>query len=236
MDKKRLVPKMSKHRIVLFDNHTVMREGFAQLINHQPDLQVCGQVGNAGAAMELIGELKPDLAILSMSLENTHGIEFIKQIKLRHPNQRILILSMQEESLYGERALRAGANGYVIKQQPTEQVMKAIRNVLRGELYLNERMLSTILAKFISGEPPTGGSEIEQLSHREREVFQLIGHGRKTREIAAELHLSVNTIDTYRAHIKKKLKLNDGMELVRSALHWATKQSKEANAEQFLLP
>jgi DNA-binding NarL/FixJ family response regulator len=224
MSGKRIQNQKRKFQIILVDDHPIMREGFTQLINNEPDLNVCAHVGNATKAFDLIGSLKPDLAIVDIALDGSSGIELIKNVRSRWNNQLLLALSMHEESVYGERALRAGACGYVMKNETTEEIMKAIREVLRGEIYLSKQMRSLVVQKFLNGEPAHGHFGVEQLSDRELEVFQLIGSGRRTSQIAAELHLSIKTVETYRAHIKEKLMLRNGMELVRHAIHWMNNQ------------
>ncbi|MDB6112496.1 MAG: two component transcriptional regulator, LuxR family [Pedosphaera sp.] len=213
-----------KRQIFLVDDHPIMREGFAQLLNHERDLRVCGHAATAAKALESLEILKPDLVIVDIALNGTSGIELIKSIQARRPTQLILALSMHDESIHGERALRAGARGYAMKSEPTEEIMSAIREVLRGEIYLSKRMRSLVVEKFLHADSPPTGSGVAQLSDRELEVFQLIGNGRKTRQIAAQLHLSVKTIETYRAHIKEKLHLQDGTELVRHAVRWMSSQ------------
>jgi DNA-binding NarL/FixJ family response regulator len=213
-----------KHQIFLVDDHPIMREGFAQLLNHEPELHVCGQAATAAQALESLDILKPDLVVVDISLSGTSGLELIKEIHARRPGQLTLALSMHDESVHGERALRAGARGYVMKNEPTEEIMSAIREVLRGEIYLSKRMRSLVVEKFLHSESVPTGSGVAQLSDRELEVFQLIGNGRKTRQIAAQLHLSVKTVETYRAHIKEKLRLEDGTELVRHAVRWMSSQ------------
>ncbi|MDB6023186.1 MAG: two component transcriptional regulator, LuxR family [Pedosphaera sp.] len=220
----KLPPEKSKHRVFLVDDHPIMREGFAQLINHEPGLHVCGCAATPPKALDAIESLKPDLAIIDVSLNGMNGIELIKNILSRRPGQLILTLSMHDESVHGERALRAGARGYVMKNEPTEEIMTAIREVLRGEVYLSKRMRSIVVQKFLNGGGGPGRSGVEELSDRELEVFQLIGGGHKTRQIADQLHLSVKTVETYRAHIKEKLQLKDGMELVRHAVRWTSDQ------------
>ena len=224
MSATKLVPNKRKHQVFLVDDHPIMREGCAQLINHEPDLHVCGCAATAPKALDAIESLKPDLAIVDVSLNGMNGIELIKNIRSRRADQLILTLSMHDESVHGERALRAGARGYVMKNEPTEEIMNAIREVLRGEVYLSKRMRSIVVQKFLNGGSAAGRSGVEGLSDRELEVFQLIGGGNKTRQIATQLHLSVKTVETYRAHIKEKLKLKDGTELVRHAVRWTSEQ------------
>lgn len=209
-----------KHRLYLVEDHPITREGLAQLINYQTDLQVCGQTGRAGQAATEIPVLQPDLVILDISLGGTNGIELIKDLLRGDADLRILMLSTHDESLYAERALRGGARGYVMKHQPTAHVMTAIRQVLSGGVYLSERMRNRLLSKVVGSAPVPVASDIEQLSDRELEVFQLIGEGHSTRRIGANLHLSVSTVETYRAHIKQKLRLENATELVQHAVEW----------------
>jgi DNA-binding NarL/FixJ family response regulator len=223
MSAKTTLPKR-KYRIVLVDDHPVLREGFAELINHEPDLHVCGQAATAASALEAIGTLNPDLAVVDISLSGASGIELLKDIQARQPGQLTLAFSVHDESIHGERALRAGARGYVMKSEPTAEIMAAIREVLRGEIYLSKRMRSLVVEKFLHTDSVARGAGVQHLSDRELEVFQLIGNGRKTRQIAAQLHLSIKTIETYRAHIKDKLGLADGTELVRHAVRWTSSQ------------
>ena len=209
-----------KDRIFLVEDHPVTREGFAQLINFQTDLQVCGQAGTAGQALTDIAALNPDLVIVDISLAGTSGIELIKDLVHLDPILKILVLSTHDESLYAERALRAGARGYVMKQEATKHVMAAIRHVLGGGVYLSERMRNHLLFNVVGGLSATVTSDLHQLSDRELEVFQLIGEGRTTAQIGASLHLSVSTVETYRAHIKEKLRLRNATELVQRAVDW----------------
>ena len=202
------------------EDHPVTREGFAQLLNFQRDLEVCGQAGIAAQALTEIAVLNPDLVIVDISLAGTSGIELIKDLVSRHPILKILVLSMHDESLYAERALRAGARGYVMKQAATEHVMAAIRHVLGGGVYLSERMRNHLLLHVVGRLSAAGASDLDRLSDRELEVFQLIGEGRTTAQIGASLHLSVSTVETYRAHIKEKLRLRNATELVQHAVDW----------------
>jgi DNA-binding NarL/FixJ family response regulator len=218
----------AKRRLFLVEDHPVTREGFAQLINYQADLEVCGQEGTAARAIAEIERLKPDLVIVDLSLAESNGLELIKDLKSRLPALPLLVLSTHDESLYAERAVRAGALGYVMKQAPTSEVMSAIRATLRGEVYLSETMRTRLVHKQLAGGAPTGvgeHSEVEALSDRELEVFELLGHGHTTRKIAARLHLSVSTVETHRAHIKSKLKLSNALDLVRSAVAWINRQA-----------
>ena len=211
---------VSKRTVFIVDDHAIVRQGLALLINREPDLTVCGDAEEAGAALRLIEELKPDLVMVDISLNGPDGLDLLKTIRTRDPNLPVLILSMMDELLYAERGLRAGANGYIMKQQATEQVLVAIRRILGGEIYLSERMANKMLHLFVGGSPAPQASPIADLTDRELEVFRLIGEGHGTRQIADELHLSVKTVESYQAHIKEKLLLKNGRELVQRAIQW----------------
>ena len=223
--KKTIAPK-SKQRIFLVDDHPITREGLARLINHERDLEVCGQANTAAKAVTDIEPLKPDLVVVDVSLTTgASGLELIKDLAARHPRLRMLALSTHDEALYAERALRAGAKGYVMKQEPTEKVMAAIRQVLAGGIFLSDAMKDRLLRKITQSGSAPSASEIERLSDRELEVYRLIGQGRGTRQIADELHLSMSTVETYRTHIKEKLHLSSASELVRRAVEWVHSQA-----------
>jgi len=209
-----------KRGVLIVDDHPIVRQGLAQLIDQEHDLRVCGQAEDAHGAMQAIKELNPDLAVVDISLKDTSGIELIKDIKVHFPGLPVLTLSMHDEGVYAERALRAGARGYVMKQEATERVVTAIRRVLSGEMYVSESVAAKMVSKLVAGPAQTGGSPVDRLSDRELEVFRLIGAGYGTREMAEKLHLSVKTIETYRAHIKEKLDLVDANELLRTAINW----------------
>jgi DNA-binding NarL/FixJ family response regulator len=213
----------TKRRLFLVEDHPVTREGFAQLINYQPDLQVCGQAGTAAKALGGIEALKPDLAIVDICLAESNGLELIKHLKQLRPDLPVLVLSTHDEALYGQRALRAGARGYVMKQAPTSEVMGAIRTVLNGGIYLSEAMRSRVVEEHVRGPAARPSTDVGTLSDRELEVFELIGHGHTTSRIAAKLRVSVSTVETHRAHIKQKLTLHNGMELVRRAVEWVNR-------------
>jgi DNA-binding NarL/FixJ family response regulator len=212
---------VQKNRIFIVDDHTMFREGLRQLIEREPDFIVCGDAADAAEALRGIGELKPDLVIVDISLNGASGIDLIKSIKERCEDLPVLVVSMHEETLYAERALRAGAMGYVMKQQPAKTVKTAIRKVLAGNMHLSERMATTMLSKFMHGSPSDAPvSPIESLSDRELEVFRMLGLGKGTRQIAAELELSVATINSFRNRIKDKLKLKTSTEVMLHAIHW----------------
>jgi DNA-binding NarL/FixJ family response regulator len=209
-----------KKTVLVVDDHPLMRQGLALLINQQQDMQVCGEAEEAQAAMQAITQLRPDIMILDISLKGPDGIELLKNIRATDPDLPVLILSMHDEAIYAERALRARANGYIMKQEATEKVLVAVRRILGGEVYLSERMSNKMLQQYIGGAPNAIQSRIASLSDRELEVFRRIGEGCATREIAEELHLSVKTVETYQAHIKDKLALRSGRELIQHAIQW----------------
>ena len=213
----------NKARIIIVDDHPIVREGLKNLINHEKDLIVCQQVENARQAMKAISKLKPDMVIVDISLKEENGLELIKDIRSQYPSMPILALSMHDESLYAERALRAGARGYIMKQQAVENIVKAIHRVLSDQLYVSDKIMSKVMHKLVKGKLDINGSAIDHLSDRELEVFLLIGKGHGTRQIAKQLYLSVKTIETYRAHIKEKLALNNAAELLQHAIQWVNK-------------
>ena len=210
----------AKKTVLVVDDHPLMRQGLALLINQQQDMQVCGEAQEAQAAMHAIAQLRPDIMILDISLNGPDGLDILKNIRATNPDLPVLILSMHDEAIYAERALRARANGYIMKQEATEKVLVAVRRILNGEVYLSERMSNKMLQQYIGGAPSMIQSRIASLSDRELEVFRLIGEGRGTREIAEELHLSIKTVETYQAHIKEKLALRSGRELIQHAIQW----------------
>jgi DNA-binding NarL/FixJ family response regulator len=216
----------NKTAILIVDDHPIIRQGLTELINQEIDLTVCGEAEEAHRAMQAIKSLKPDIVIVDISLKQTSGMELIKDIKAQYPNLAVLALSMHDESLYAERALRAGAKGYIMKAEATEKVVTAIRKVMSGQIYVSDRMAAKMVRKLVSSEPDVGASAIERLSDRELEVFHLIGQGYGTRQIAERLHLSIKTIETYRAHIKEKLNLADAAELLQYAIQWVSSQRK----------
>jgi DNA-binding NarL/FixJ family response regulator len=209
-----------KSRIIIVDDHPLFREGLSQMINRNPDLSVCGEAADAAGALKAVAELEPDLVLVDISLAGTNGIDLIKNLKAKYDDLPVLVVSMHDESLYAERALRAGAMGYVMKQEPAKVVKSAIMKVLGGEMFLSERMSSSMLAKLMRGktEPPV--SPIENLSDRELEVFQMLGQGKGTRQIAEELDLTIPTINSFRARIKEKLQLKNSSEMVLHAIQW----------------
>ena len=209
-----------KRTVLIVDDHPIVRQGLAQLINQEKDLEVCGQAEDAYEAMQAIRQLQPDMVIVDIGLKDTSGMELIKDLKVQYPDLPVLTLSMYDEEVYGERALRAGAKGYIMKQEATEKVVTAIRSVLAGEVYVSSGMAAKMVSKLVGTGARTAGSPADSLSDRELEVFRMIGEGFSTREMAEKLHLSVKTVETYRAHIKDKLGLQDANELLRSAIRW----------------
>ena len=218
--------QLRKHtRILIVDDHALVRRGLVELIEREPDLEVCGEAVDADDALRQVTAARPDLVIIDLSLKSGHGINLIKQIRASHKNVKMLVSSMHDESLFAERAVRAGALGYISKDEPTETVLQAIRHVLRGQLYLSSQMTSNLLGRAVDGKEVTERSPLQCLSDRELEVFQRIGQGQTTRQIAADLDLSVKTIETYREHIKKKLNLKNSAELNRHAVQWVLENS-----------
>lgn len=215
-----------KRRVLIVDDHPIFRNGITQLINHEADLHVCGEICSAAQALGAVDELKPDIVVLDISIQGTNGIELMKSIRALHPQLPAIMVSMHDESVYAERALRAGARGYVMKAAPSEKVIEALRRVLGGGLYLSEAIGGRLLDTFLNGRASNvGTSTIEQLSDREIEVFRAVGEGRGTREIARTLFLSVKTVETHRAHIKEKLQLKTAPELVRAAVEWVNREA-----------
>lgn len=211
-------------RILIVDDHPMMRQGLAQLINHEPDLTVCGEADTASQALEEVTSRRPDLVLLDISLPDKNGLELIKDLHAWSPEVLILVVSMHDEALYAERVLRAGARGYIMKQEGGRILMEAVRRVLSGRVYVSEKMAARILETFSGRRVETLVSPVEQLSDREFEVFQLIGDGKGTRDIAGHLHLSVKTVEVHRANIKAKLKIRTATDLVRYAVRWTEAQ------------
>jgi DNA-binding NarL/FixJ family response regulator len=211
------VRKASK--ILIVDDHPMVREGLLARISRQPDLEVCGEAVDVAGALEQVKTTSPDLVVVDISLKGGNGIDLIKRIKARNDGTRMLVSSMYEEALYAERAMRAGAMGYINKQEMAEKVVQAIRRVLGGKMYLSPQMTEHMLRRALGGGD-ADSSPIESLSDREIEIFTLIGRGRTTREIAEELHLSVKTVETHRENIKAKLGIKNSAELGRQAVQW----------------
>jgi DNA-binding NarL/FixJ family response regulator len=211
-----------KRRVFLVDDHPLVREWLTNLINQQPDLQVCGEAENAADALRDIAATSPELAVIDIALNAASGLELIKDLCIQHPTVAPLVLSMHEEELYAERAMRAGARGYVRKRETRKNILAAVRRVLDGGIYVSEKLSNAMALKFLKGQEAVGipGSRVEQLSDRELEVFQLLGKGKSTSEIADQLHLSLKTIQAYCVRAKEKLGLTTAAELLREAILW----------------
>ena len=211
-------------RILLVDDHPMMRQGLAALIGSEPDLEICGQAENAAKAMAALAAHPTDLVLLDLTLPDKNGVEVIKDMRALHPAVRVLVVSMHDEAIYAERVLRAGARGYIMKQEGGPKLLQAIREVLAGQISVSEKVSARILELF-SGRS-SGASPMEKLTDREFEVFQLIGQGLATRQIAGKLHLSVKTVEVHRLHIKEKLAIASAPELVRFAVRWVEAQGR----------
>ena len=216
----RLSAASGKKQILIVDDHPILRRGLAQVINEQPDMVVCGEAGTRAEAMAALKTLNPDLVIVDLSLGDQDGLALIKDLKIRLREVPTLVLSMHEESLYAERALLAGAKGYIMKNSAGQKLIEALRKVLSGGIYLSEAMSTRLLHRMTEGFRAVGGDPSERLTDRELEVYQLIGRGRGTQEIATAMHISPKTIETYRERIKDKLGLKNFQGLVRSAALW----------------
>lgn len=216
-----------KRRLLIVDDHPIMRQGLTALLNSEDDLTVCGQASTAQQGLASARELSPDLVIVDISLKGTSGIDLITDLRNFLPKLPVLVLSMHDEALYAARALRAGARGYVMKQEATDNIAAAIRRVLAGHLYLSSSVTSQLVGRFVGSEVSESGGKadaISSLSNRELQVLQLIGRGRGTRKIAEDMKISVKTVETYRANLKEKLNLSDAPNLVRFAVEWVTRQ------------
>ena len=208
----------SKKRILIVDDHAILREGLSDAIGREPDLEVCGQTGDAFSALELAGSTQPDLALVDISIGGKNGLELIKDLQARHPKIAVLALSMHEETLYAERVLRAGGRGYIMKQEGGQRVLEAIRQVLAGGIAVSPKVSAKVLNLF-SGQS-SDISPIARLTDRELEIFQLIGQGRDNARIAEQLHISPKTADVHRANIKEKLEIETNAELIAFAARW----------------
>jgi DNA-binding NarL/FixJ family response regulator len=218
-------PAGEKSRVFIVDDHEMFREGLRQLIQYDPTLTVCGDAPDVERALEGIRHSSPDVVIVDITLAESSGLDLIKTIRTQHEELPVLVVSMHEEALYAERALRAGAMGYVMKNEPGKTVVAAIQSVLRGEIYLSRKMSSSVIAKFMRGEPEKPTSPLEILSDRELEVFRMLGQGKGTRQIAGELDLSIPTIQSFRNRIKEKLQLKTAPQLVLHAIQWVQSET-----------
>ncbi len=215
----------TKKRILIVDDHPLLRQGVAGLIDREPDLYVCGEAPSAAAALQAVRSLRPDLALVDISLGGRSGLELIKDLKIQHETLPVLVLSMHDESLYAERVLRAGAQGYITKKDGGKALLNAIREVLGGRVYLSEQMSTKLLQNLAGKRPGKTASPLESLTDREFEVFQLIGEGRSSRLIAETLNVSIKTVEAHRANMKAKLKLKAGTDLVHYAVRWVETQA-----------
>jgi DNA-binding NarL/FixJ family response regulator len=209
-----------KKRVLIVDDHPIVRERLGELIALEPDLTVCGEAEDGHGALLAVESTSPDVAIVDISLKDTYGIELIKDLKIRHPKLPVLVLSMHDETMYAERALRAGARGYLNKQEATKKVIPALRQVLAGKVFVSDAMAAGILQKVAGRRAPVseGGSPIDVLTDRELEIFQMLGDGKAAKDIARTLHISVKTVEAHREHIKQKLNFKTSNELLRFAI------------------
>jgi len=214
-----------KTRVFIVDDHPLVRESLAGLIDQQPDLSVCGEADRSSAALAAIGSAQPDVTIVDLSLADGSGLDLIRDLRQQYPRVAVLVLSMHDESLYAERALRAGARGYLMKRAASRDVVVAIRRVREGRIAVSPELAEALAAKLVSG-PPEGTDPVSTLSDRELDVFRLVGQGRETRQIADALHLSAKTVQTYCARIKDKLGLNTANELLREAVRWLAERDR----------
>jgi len=220
---KRNENKRESARILIVDDHPVFREGLVGVLAGQRNLSVVGQANHARQAMNAMEKLRPDLVLLDLSLPDKSGLEFVKDLRAIYPDMGVLVISMHDETLYAERLLRAGANGYVMKEEGPEKILQAIRQVLAHQTYVSSRMSSRILNSLSNGQKSS--SPFSRLTDREFEIFRLIGDGHDSRDIARKLGVSPKTVDTHRSHIKQKLRLGSGMELICYAVRWVQTQS-----------
>jgi DNA-binding NarL/FixJ family response regulator len=220
--------ELKKKKVFIIDDHEIVRYGLTQLINNEENITVCGEAEGESEAMEYIKQLEPDLLIVDISLDGIDGIELIKNIRLNFKTP-ILCLSMHDEKLFAERALRAGANGYLMKEHGTKNIVTAINKIMNGEIYLSHEMTTFLLKKSIQGYKTNDHSAINELTDRERGVFSLIGRGYTTKEIADLLHLSIKTIESHKERIKKKLKLKNALELAQHAIQWGLNEKTVNN-------
>ncbi len=213
-----------KSKVLVVDDHPIVRQGLMLLINRESDLTVCGEAEDAHTAMHALSATRPDILVVDISLNGPDGLDLLKDIRSRHPDLPVLILSMHDESIYAERALRAGAQGYIMKEEATEKVLVALRRILSQEIYVSERIANRMLHRYIGNPSTSRPSSIADLTDRELEVFRLIGEGHSTRRIAEELHISVKTVESYQSHIKEKMSLRSARELVQHAIQWSFSQ------------
>lgn len=210
----------TKIRVFLVDDHPIVRQGVRMLVNQEADMEVCGEAESASDALVEIARTKPHVALVDLSLKDSSGLELIKDLRIRQPELAILVLSMRDESFYAERVFRAGAMGYIPKDEGSERVVEGIRKVHAGEMFVSERLSAKMISRFVGNKPGAGTSAADVLSDRELEVFEMIGKGLTTRQVARKLHLSIKTVESHREHIKEKLKLSNATELLKNAIQW----------------
>ena len=219
-------------RVYLVDDHPIVRHGIVQLLSAQSDLEVCGQAADARTALAALAAAAPDVVTVDVSLGATSGIDLIGEIKQHHARIAVLVVSMHDEQLYAERALRAGASGYVMKHEATDAIVRAIRTVAAGGIFVSEAVSARLLRLWVASGAPGEGSPLDALSNRELHVLELIGRGLGTREIAEMLHISVKTVESYRARLKEKMNLRSGIELTRFAMRWAADDRKRETGDE----
>ncbi|MFT3782688.1 MAG: response regulator transcription factor [Nibricoccus sp.] len=219
---------VEKTRIFIVDDHPLLRRGLAELINREADMMFCGEAEDSPSAMKLIGQIKPDLVIVDISLKGYNGIELIKNIKAFDQKIQVLVLSMHDESIYAMRVLKAGAKAYVMKQEVVDKVMEAVRRIRAGKVFVSEKVASRMLDQVVVGGDPVTDSPVDLLSDRELEIVSMIGNGLPTRDIAGKLHISIKTVESHRARIKEKLNLDNAIQLVQFCVRWVEEGSKSA--------
>jgi DNA-binding NarL/FixJ family response regulator len=213
----------AKKKVFIVDDHAILRDGLSELLNHTEDLIVCGEAASAEEALERIPAASPDLAVVDLSLPGMSGMDLVSSLNAKHPSVKILVLSMHDESIYAEKAVRAGARGYIMKHQVAREVAAAIRTVLSGDLYLSQKLSKELLEAALHSNTRPGDSPADRLSERELEVFRMIGKGKGATEIARTLRLNVKTIETYQARMKEKLGAKDSAQLYQQAVLWLQK-------------
>ena len=217
--------KTDKKRVMIVDDHPLIRQGINMLLANEDDLEVCAEAETAAGALAVMKKTKPDVAIVDLTLKESSGLELLKDIRIQYPDVLVLVVSMRDEGLYAERVLRVGARGYVTKEEGPEKILEGLRKILQGQIYISEKMASKVMSKIVEGASQSGGSPMNLLTDRELEVFELIGNGLPTREVAKKLHISPKTVDSHREHIKDKLKLDSGTELLKQAIQWSQVQN-----------
>ncbi len=211
-------------RIYIVDDHPLVRQGLAQIIEGEEDMSICGEAEDSPSAMKGVGDANPDAVIVDISLQGNNGLELTKNLKALHEDIPILVFSMHDETIYAQRALRAGAKAYVMKKEPSSKIVEAIRKIIKGEIYVSPSVADQVLHQIVNGPGNASTSPVDRLTDRELEVVQLIGRGLSSREIAESLNLSVKTIESHRAHVKEKLSLRNATELVQFSVQWVDQQ------------